>query len=250
MGPATFCEDFVRQRVEKIKDCLSKLPDLEDSQIEMSQLRSCLALPKVSFSLRTCPPNHIIQATAAFDDAMHDALSELVGSPLTEWAWLKASLPSSRGGLNLRRASLHAPTAYVGSQAQTSALVTEIHGGVPVPLDDLSGSIVALADAADRPDWSCLEEIDVPQRQGPLSHAVDEAAFNRLLNTSPSCSRFRALALSSSLPPSCWRLAKRDPFPSPWLTSTGQRIQTMSVLLARPQDVCGGFHLLDLPGGC
>ena len=110
------------------------------------------------------PPNHIIQATAVFDDAMHDALSELVGSPLTEWAWLKASLSSFRGGLNLRRASLHAPTAYVGSRAQTSALVAEIRGGVPVPLDDLSGSIVALADAADRPDWSCLEEIDVPQR--------------------------------------------------------------------------------------
>ena len=66
-----------------------------------------------------------------------------------------------------------------------------------MPLDDLSGSIAALADAADRPDWSCLEEIDVPQRQGPLSHAVDEAAFNRLLNTSPSCSHFRTLALSS-----------------------------------------------------
>ena len=166
----------------------------------MSLLRSCLALSKVSFSLRTCPPNHIIQATAAFDDAMHDALSELVGSPFTEWAWLKASPPSSRDGLNLRRVSLHAPTAYVGSRAQASALVAEIRGGVPVPLNDLSGSIAALADAADRPDWSCLEEIDVPQRQGPLSHAFDEAAFNRLLNTSPSSSCFRALALSSSLP--------------------------------------------------
>ena len=184
----------------KIKDCLSKLPVLEDSQIEMSLLRSCLALPKLSFSLRTCPPSHIIQATAAFDDTMHDALSELVGSPLTEWAWLKASLPSSRGGLNLRRASLHAPTAYVGSRAQTSALVAEIRGGAPVPLEDLSGSITALADAADRLDWSCLDEIDVPLRQGPLSHAVDEATFNRLLNSSPNCSRFRALALSSSLP--------------------------------------------------
>ena len=68
-----------------------------------------------------------------------------------------------------------------------------------MPLDDLSGSIAALADAADRPDWSCLEEIDVPQQQGPLSQAVDEAAFNHLLKTSPSCSRCRALALSSSL---------------------------------------------------
>ena len=200
VGPTTFCEDFVLQRVGKVKDCLSKLPDLEDSQIEMSLLRSCLALPKVSFSLRTCPPNHIVHATAAFDDTMRDALSELAGSPLSEWAWVKASLPSSRGGLNLRRAALHAPAAYVGSRAQTSELVAGIRGGTPEASEDLSGSITALADAADRPDWSCLEEIDVPLRQGPLSHAIDEAVFNHLLDITPNCPRIRALALSSSLP--------------------------------------------------
>lgn len=57
---------------------------------------------------------------------MHDTLSNLAGSPLFEWAWLKALLASSRGDLNLMKASLHAPTVYISSQAQTGVLVAGI----------------------------------------------------------------------------------------------------------------------------
>ena len=54
------------------------LPDLEDSQMEATLLRSCLALPKVAFVLRTTPPppSHITEAINAFDNAMEDALSD------------------------------------------------------------------------------------------------------------------------------------------------------------------------------
>ena len=108
IDPPSFCEEVFSRRVEKLKETLTRLPD---PQMETTLLRSCLSLPKVSFSLRSCPPDFIKQGTANFDDAMWDALSDLVGSPLTDWAWLKASLPSSLGGLNLRSASLHATSA-------------------------------------------------------------------------------------------------------------------------------------------
>ena len=112
--------------------------------------------PKVSFSLRTCPPGHIKRAAAAFDNTMRDALSDLASSPLSEWVWLKALLPSSRGGLNLRRASLHAPAAYISSLFQaTRDLVAGIVGEftslqstcrtpllpLPLRLGDLSGRV-------------------------------------------------------------------------------------------------------------
>ena len=42
--------------------------DLQDIQIETALLRECLALPKIAFALRTCPPNHIRQTLVAFDD--------------------------------------------------------------------------------------------------------------------------------------------------------------------------------------
>ena len=90
-----------------------------DSQMETTLLHMCHALPIVAFSLRTCPPSNLGHALGTFDDAMLDALSNQAGSPLSEWPWLKTSLSSSRGGLNIRRASLDAAAAYVGFLDQT-----------------------------------------------------------------------------------------------------------------------------------
>ena len=147
VGPPPLCETTFLKRVEKLKETLAKLADLEDSQMEATLLRSCFALPKVAFSLRTCPPSHIIQARATFDVAMREALTDLTGCPLSEWAWLKASLPSSRGGLNIRRATLHASAAYIGSLVQTRTLITRILGHTPAPSPHLDSAVSALADA-------------------------------------------------------------------------------------------------------
>ena len=103
------------KRVEKVEDSLSRLDDLEDSQMETTLLQACLALPKVAVFLRSCSPIYIRQATSLLDEAMREALADVVGSLLSEWAWLKASLPSSFEGLNIRRASLYTPAAYIGS---------------------------------------------------------------------------------------------------------------------------------------
>ena len=79
IGPSTFCDFTFSKWVEKVKESLARLPDLQDSQMETALLRSCLALPKVSFSLRACPPDHIRQGTALWDDTIRDALTDLAG---------------------------------------------------------------------------------------------------------------------------------------------------------------------------
>ena len=101
IGPPEFCESSTLRRVEKIRMAVSRLHDLEDSQMETTLLRSCLSLPKFNFALRTCPPSAIQVSTAAFDNLMRDSLSDLAGGPVSDWSWLKASLPSSFGGLNV-----------------------------------------------------------------------------------------------------------------------------------------------------
>ena len=94
---------------------------------------------------------------------------------------------------------MHAPTAYIGSLEQSRALTARILGRVPEAPQHLTATVSALADAAARPNWVSLEEIDVPHPQRPLSHCIDEASFNQLLATAPdTCSR--ALALSTTLP--------------------------------------------------
>ena len=57
-----------------------------------------------------------------------ETLEAIVGGPISDWSWRKASLPSSLGGVNLRSASLHAPAAFVASSAQSQDLVESMLG--------------------------------------------------------------------------------------------------------------------------
>ena len=84
--PPSFCVSSVHHRVAKLKSILSLLPSLEDSQIENTLLRWCLAFPKINFALRTCPPSFLQEAIAEFDSAMFDSLSYQVGGYLPSWS--------------------------------------------------------------------------------------------------------------------------------------------------------------------
>ena len=194
-GPSFFCEMSVIKEVEKLRESLSRLANLCDSQIEKIRFHSSLALPKVDFSLRSCLPCVIQQATVAFDDLMLEALSDRATSPLSKWSWLKASLTSSHGGLSLRRATLHAPAAYIGSLEQSRAMIARIMGHTPDPPKYMTSAVSALAAGTKRPDWGSLEDIDVPCHQCSLSHCIDEAAYLQLLDFVPD-TRSKALVLS------------------------------------------------------
>ena len=99
IGPASYCEAFVMRRVGKIQEILNSLSDLKDSQMEATLLRSCLAVLKVSFALRICPPCYLMEAMAAFDCSMCEGLVDVAGGPLPDWFYSRASLPCSFGGL-------------------------------------------------------------------------------------------------------------------------------------------------------
>ena len=116
--------------------------------METTLLCSCLAFPKVAFALRSSPPSYIKGATEVFDLTMREALSELAGGPLQDWAWMKASLPSSFDGLNIGQASLHAPDAFLGSLDRSSFLITRILGYVTKVSSHVASSVAALAKTA------------------------------------------------------------------------------------------------------
>ncbi len=145
------------------------------------------------------PPSHIQRTAAEFDRAIRCTLETIVGGPVSHWSWLKASLPCSRGGLNLRSVLRHSPAAFLVSTSVTKSLVLQILASPPDPSPHITPTVSRLATEAARPDWKCLDDIDVPLWQKCLSHVVDEACFQQLLDSAPTC-RSRALALSSSLP--------------------------------------------------
>ena len=108
---------------------------------------------------------------------------------MTEWSWLKASLPSSRGGVNLRWASSHARAAFIASSTSSQDLVDQILHQPPSPAidpdlnqpsnpsTDLTLALEALSTSASRPEWQLLDDIDVPLTQHHLSAAIDEAVL-------------------------------------------------------------------------
>ena len=163
MGPPSFCNAALLKRVEKVSNYLRKLPDLQDSQSETTLFRHCLSLPKILFSLRTCPPEFIKQATDVFDAQIRDILADIAGGALPEWSWRKASLPCSLGGLGIRNASLCAPAAYISSLNEVQPLIDALLQPALPPLH-LSEVIADLASAAGHPDWVSLQYIVVPIR--------------------------------------------------------------------------------------
>jgi len=161
LGPAKYRLEAAWAKVEKVQVSLERIRDLQDSQMEAALLRSCLSLPKLAHLLRTCPPTVILGALEKFDEIMREAVADLAGCPVPNWSWLKASLPSSLGGLNIRQVVLHAPVSFIGSLHQSEYLIRDILGQ-PAKTTHLPQTICALARPAARPDWTSTANIDVP----------------------------------------------------------------------------------------
>ena len=126
IGGASFAQRLVKSRIDKIADALKELPNLEDSHVEFCLLRSCLSLPKFSFSMRTCAPNILGSILDLFDGLIRDCLGNILGGAIDDRAWTQASLPVSLGGLGLRRAKLHAAGAHSISVAHSFELVSTL----------------------------------------------------------------------------------------------------------------------------
>ena len=119
LGAPVGYDGFVREklegRVEKVREVVQLLPLLKDPHSEFVLLRSCLSLPKIMFMLRAVNTAHHQEQLTEFDSIIRGALSRILGSPLTDEQWEQASLPVATGGLGLRSAVDHAPTAHAVS---------------------------------------------------------------------------------------------------------------------------------------
>ena len=53
LGHLGYEAELLQEKVNKVQEITSLLPDIQDPQIEFCLLRSCLSLPKIMFTLRT-----------------------------------------------------------------------------------------------------------------------------------------------------------------------------------------------------
>jgi len=90
---------------------------------------------------------------------------------------------------------LSLPPAIYSSQS----LVENMLGFPPSPSPQINEAVTILAAAAARLDWTCLEEVEISLCLRPLSHAIDDALYQRLLSSAPTTC-LHALALPCGLP--------------------------------------------------
>jgi hypothetical protein len=83
IGSPNFCEAYVMRRVQKIREALKNLTVIDDPQVELSLLRSCMGMPRFTFALRSAAPSHIKHALEEFDDLMSKTLQDRLSTPLT-----------------------------------------------------------------------------------------------------------------------------------------------------------------------
>ena len=125
IGDTEFSVKVLDKRISKATKCLEKLPLLDDPQLSLGITRTCLAAPKLTYSLRTQPPSQPVAASLqVFDELLRDALSVIVGSPVPDLAWSQSSLPIKDGGLGVRQARDQHIPAFLGSSCQSAHLVS------------------------------------------------------------------------------------------------------------------------------
>ena len=107
---------------------MDKLSSLEDPHSEYVLLRNCLALPKMSYLIRTVNPLNHQASMNRFDDSVRNSLERLLGSPMSDDKWTQASIPVSQGGLGLRSAALHSAGAFISSFSDSHSIIEDMTG--------------------------------------------------------------------------------------------------------------------------
>ena len=182
-GLEGFMDNSVKSKVNKVLSMQSHLSDIDDAQIELHLLRSCLSLCKINYLLRTIPPDLITTSYNLFDSGLHQSLESIIHSSLDDTSMLQASLPISFGGLGLRRASSSAPAAYIGSLNSSKDLVLHLLRGDR----DIGNDDVSVSDSSLREELQSLyPNVDIklaPQKS--LQYAIDTESLVNLKASVP-----------------------------------------------------------------
>ena len=176
LGSENFVGEVIRTKIDKIRQVTNLLPDLQDPHTEFALLRSCLALPKLLFLLRTVDTTPFQHLLAEFDSLTREALTRILGSPIPPLQWEQAKLPVTMAGMGLRAATDHAPAAYVTSFLTSQTLVQQLlNNGVeedPVyPPQECLDTLTAKLQGEDEMSWESF----IGQSQKMVSCSIDQA---------------------------------------------------------------------------
>ena len=127
-GTKSFFDSSCGKRIDKVLNCQNHLQDLQDPQVELHLLRSCLGICKVNHLLRLVPCDRFSLQLSRFDCGLRSCLERISHSSLSDMAWSQATLPIRLGGLGIREACRSHSAAFVGSYNATRVLSSRLLG--------------------------------------------------------------------------------------------------------------------------
>ena len=99
IGSKEWCNTYIKsKRVDKIAKGLQNLHLIDDPQVELTLLRSCLGMPKFAFALRSAPAPDILEAASDFNALIDATRDERFGLSLSPLQKLQLQLPIWMGG--------------------------------------------------------------------------------------------------------------------------------------------------------
>lgn len=217
LGSEEFVGGEIERKVEKVRQVTELLPMLEDPHSESVLLRSCLALPKLSFILRAVDASRHAHHLQEFDSITREGLTRILGAPIGGRTWQQGKLPVSMGGLGLRAAENHGPVAYAASLLSSARITQDLAG----PLIDqpggeeatrLSQQLLRSVSTALGEETGAADLVGMSQKQ--LSLKVDLEQKRQLL-TEVGEEDVREQARLA-----CRRLAEQCSPQSPWVASS------------------------------
>ena len=111
-GPPGVFAAFVDSVIERVSVLQGSLWDLDNPQVELHLLRSCLGVCKLNHLLRMISPDSILPQLWLFDSNLCHSLSCICNSSVSDQAWHQALC---LGSLGLHKASCVSPAAFLGS---------------------------------------------------------------------------------------------------------------------------------------
>ena len=116
---------LLAEKLTELKRLTSRLEHV-DSHQAFTLLKSCFAIPKLQYILRTAQAYKFPQHLREIDDTIKSSLSNITNVAFSEEAWCQARLPVRHGGLGIRTAEDLAPSAHLASHHATEDLVARI----------------------------------------------------------------------------------------------------------------------------
>ena len=212
-GNPSFFQQAVNSFISKTLSLQSNILALEDPQVELHLLRSCLGICKLNHILRTVPNDTVCDQLSTFDKGLRSSLSDILQCSISDISWKQAMLPFCLSGLGFRQVSSSAAAAFIASTSTAKCLADFILPPTEPSPHSFPGESSSFNHFLTQIRATTLPDNLSPSSQSSLQAALDETLMEDLTHQLDLYGRTWLQTLASSNDASSW-LKAPPPIPN------------------------------------